>query len=133
MTTLFRLLSVLTLCAVIVAPRPVFGQVSADDAKPFLGDWTLKYQGQSGPVDIKLKIAVDGAKVVGDLTSPTLGAAKSTQVVKAADGLTLKFDVKVQDMAMTVAITLTPDGAKFKTVLEAMDGQVKLPGEVSKL
>jgi hypothetical protein len=132
MTRLLKVLPLCVLCGVVLAPRPSFAQVSAADAAPFVGNWTLKFEGPMGPLEIKMKVMVDGGKVVGELTSDLLGTSKSTDATHGANGLTLKFTLDVQGMTLPSALTITPNGAAFKANFDIADGQFSLPGEAIK-
>ena len=44
-------------------------QVSAADAAPFIGDWTLTLQGPNGPGTFDLSVKVEKEKVVGEIAN----------------------------------------------------------------
>ena len=62
--------------AVADSARQVFahaaGQVTAADAAPFVGDWTLALQGPNGPGTFELSVKVEKEKVSGEISSELL-------------------------------------------------------------
>ena len=131
MTRLFKALSAFVLCALILAPRPATAQISADDAAPFLGDWTLKFESPQGPIQTKLKVTSDGGKVTGELNGD-LGIAKSTESSKVEKALKLQFTLELAGMTLPGSITLTPDAGKFKATFDVMNGAFTVDGDATK-
>lgn len=131
MTRLLKALPVFALCALILAPRPAVAQASATDAAPFVGNWTLKFDGPMGPIETKMKVTSDGGKVTGEL-SGDLGTAKSTESSKGAKGLTLQFTLELAGMTLPGSITLVPDGGKFKATFDVMNGAFTVDGDAIK-
>ena len=62
--------------AVADSARQVFahaaGQVTAADAVPFVGDWTLALQGPNGPGTFELSVKVEKEKVSGEILASEL-------------------------------------------------------------
>ena len=47
--------------------------VSATDAAPFIGDWTLEMQGANGPATMGLAVKAEQEKVSAELVSDAMG------------------------------------------------------------
>jgi hypothetical protein len=79
--------------------------VTASDATPFLGDWTLAMDGPNGSATFALSVKVEKDQVVGELSSDTQPRQPIMDVSKRGTSLVLDY----QGMAVPVIITLTPD------------------------
>ena len=133
MKRLFTALSVFVFCTTVLAARPASAQVSAADAAPYLGSWTLHMVGQMlGQFEAGLKISTEGGKVVGEVVSGPLGTPKSTDAVKNDKGLTLKLIFDFMGMPVAGSVILEPDGAKYRATIDIMDGFFQIPGEATK-
>src|SRR3954470_21051503 len=71
-------------------------QVTAADAAPFLGEWTLNLQGPNGPAVFDLVINTDADKVVGEIKSDQMAPTTITDISKTDKGLVLKFTFDYQ-------------------------------------
>ena len=97
-----------------VSSQQSAAQVSAADAAPFLGDWTLAMEGPNGPASFGLTIKVEKEKVVADITSETQPAQTITDISKSEKSLVLSYSFDYQGMAVPTVITLTPAAEKEK-------------------
>lgn len=100
--------------APFVSSQQSAAQVSAADAAPFLGDWTLAMEGPNGPASFGLTIKVEKEKVVADITSETQPAQTITDISKSEKSLVLSYSFDYQGMAVPTVITLTPAAEKEK-------------------
>jgi hypothetical protein len=97
-----------------VAAAPAAGvaqagaQVTAADAAPFIGDWTLDLQGQNGPGAFDLAVKVEKEKVVGEITGATMGTQPIADVTKAGQSLVLRYTFNYEGNAVDAAVKLTP-------------------------
>src|SRR6185295_2903250 len=66
-------------------------QVTAVDASPFIGDWTLDLQGPNGPGAFDLTVKVEKEKVVAEITGETTATQPITDVAKADKSLVLSY------------------------------------------
>ena len=59
-------------------------QVSAADAAPFIGDWTLALESPDGPREFELTVKVekDTDKVVGEITAPGMATHPISDITK---------------------------------------------------
>ena len=62
-------------------------QVTAADAAPFLGDWTLAVQGPNGPASYSLTLKWDKEKLVGELSSEMQPQQVITDISKSDKAL----------------------------------------------
>ena len=78
----------LTLPAAVGAASPdaaqAAGQITAADAAPFVGNWTLTLDGPNGPASFELSVKVDQDKAVGEIKSAELPAQPITDITKAS-------------------------------------------------
>jgi hypothetical protein len=114
-------------------PTPVAAQsITAADAAPFMGSWTLKMSGPDGPFQLGLKISTDGDKVVADLTGDQIAPSKATETLEAPNGLSLKFTLDVGGMVFGSVITLKPEGDVINVTFDIPDAQMTLGGTAAK-
>ena len=83
-------------------------QVTAADAAPFIGDWTLDLQGQNGPGAFDLTVKVEKEKVVGEITGATLATQPITDVTRAGQSLVLSYTFNYEGNAVDAVVRLTP-------------------------
>ena len=107
------------LVATLLAPVSPLAQVTAADAAPFLGDWTLAMQGPNGPGTFNLSVKVEDDKIVGEIDSDALPTQKITSVSKTDKGLALNYSFPWEGNSIDAVVSLTPgtDG----TVAAQMD------------
>ena len=109
------------------------GQVSAADAAPFLGAWTLEMQGQNGPATMTLTVKVDKEKVVGEITTTASANQPITDVTKAEKSLVLRYNFDYQGQAIDAVVRLTPaaDG-KVSAQIDFAGGAYVMTGTATK-
>ena len=85
-------------------------QVTAADAAPFIGEWTLDLQSQDGPRTFALVVKVEKEKetVVGEITGGTTPAQPITDVTKADKSLVLRYSFDYQGNPVSTIVSLTP-------------------------
>jgi hypothetical protein len=86
------------------APAPV----SAADAAPFLGEWTLDLQGDNGPGTFDLIVKVEKEKVVGEITGGTLATQPIADVTKNDQSLLLSYSFNWEGSPIDAVVRLTP-------------------------
>jgi hypothetical protein len=123
----------LVAAALVVTPVLAAAQaaaLSAADAAPFLGTWTISLQSPQGAFDQTLVLKEANGKVVGEITSPLApGATPMDEISKSGNDLVVKFQGDFQGQAFSAAITLTPDGAdKANVTFDVMNGQFVMQG-----
>jgi hypothetical protein len=83
-------------------------QVTAADAAPFIGDWTLDLQGQNGPGAFDLTVKVEKEKVVGEITGAAMATQPIADVTKAGQSLVLSYSFNYEGNAVDAVVRLTP-------------------------
>lgn len=84
------------------------GQVSATEAAPFLGDWTLALEGPNGPATMGLAVKAEQEKVSAELSSDVMGAQAITSIAKAEKALVLSYSFTYDGNNVDAVIRLTP-------------------------
>jgi hypothetical protein len=82
--------------------------MTAADAAPFIGDWTLDLQGQNGPGAFDLTVKVEKEKVVGEIAAATLPTQQIQDVTKAGESLVLSYSFNYEGNAVDAVVRLTP-------------------------
>ncbi len=108
-------------------------QVTAADAAPFIGDWTLALQGQNGPANLDLSVKVEKDKVVGEIKGGELPPQAITDVTKADKSLVLSYSFDYQGNAVSAVVSLTPaaDG-KTTAQIDFAGGAYVMSGTATK-
>ena len=128
---MIRIAMTLTAVAMLVfAPITMAQEASALDvseADAFMGGWTLNFDSPQGPFAMNLDVADVSGKVAATVTNDFMGESQITDISKAGDNLSLKWDADVQGQTMPLTVVLTPDGDGLKASLDfagmgAMDG-----------
>ena len=101
------------LMAGLVIPGPAANaqsapQVTAADAAPFIGEWTLDLQGPNGPGTFELTVKVEKEKVTGEITGGTLATQPIAEVSKADQSLLLSYSFTWENNPVDAVVKLTP-------------------------
>ena len=107
-------------------------QVSASDAAPFIGDWTLTMDGQNGPALFALKLKVDADKVTGEISSEQMAPTAIADIKKADKSLVLSYTFDYQGMPVGAVITLTPADDKTAATIDFAGGAYVMNGTAAK-
>jgi hypothetical protein len=83
--------------------------VTATEAAPFLGDWTLTLQGPNGPGTFALSVKTESEKVSAEISSDVLGTQPITSISLVDKSLVLGFSFNYEGNAVEAAVSLTPD------------------------
>lgn len=108
-------------------------QVSATDAAPFLGDWTLAMQGPNGPATMELAVKAEQEKVSAELSSDVMGAQAITSIAKAEKALVLSYSFTYDGNNVDAVIRLTPDAdGKMAAQIDFAGGAYIMTGTATK-
>jgi hypothetical protein len=114
-----------------IAAQPA--QVTAADAAPFIGDWTLDLQGPNGPGAFDLTVKVEKEKVVAEITGETTPTQPITNVAKADKSLVLSYSFNYEGNAVDAVVRLTPAAeGKMKAQIEFAGGAYLMSGSATK-
>ncbi len=89
-------------------PAQAAGQVTAAQAAPFVGEWSLALQGQNGPANFELTIKVDKDKVVGQIAGAEMPAQPIASIAMVDKSLVLRYAFDYQGMSIDTVVSLTP-------------------------
>jgi hypothetical protein len=108
-------------------------QVTAADAAPFVGDWTLSLQGPNGPGSFDLSVKVDKEKVVGEIANAQMATLPITDISKADKTLVLRYTFTWENNPVDAAVSLTPgaDG-KVAAQIDFAGGAYTMTGSAAK-
>ncbi len=108
-------------------------QVTAADATPFIGEWTLALQGPNGPGAFDLTVKVEKEKVVGEITNAEIPTQPITDVTKADKSLVLAYSFDYQGNAVPAVVSLTPaaDG-KMSAQIDFAGGAYVMSGTATR-
>ena len=123
--------------AVADSARQVFahaaGQVTAADAAPFVGDWTLALQGPNGPGTFALSVKVEKEQVSGEISSELLPKQAIREISLANKSLILSYAFTWEGSPVEAAVSLTPaDGGKMTAQIDFAGGAYVMTGAASK-
>jgi hypothetical protein len=109
------------------------GQVSATDAAPFLGDWTLAMEGPNGAATMGLAVKAEQEKVSAELSSDVMGTQAITSVAKAEKALVLSYSFTYDGNNVDAVIRLTPDAdGKVAAQIDFAGGAYVMTGTATK-
>ena len=108
-------------------------QVTAADAAPFIGDWTLNLQGPDGPGAFDLTVKVEKEKVVAEITGETTATQPITDVAKADKSLVLSYSFNYEGNAVDAVVRLTPTAeGKMNAQITFASGAYIMSGNATK-
>ena len=121
------------LVATLLAPSSALAQVTAAEAAPFLGDWTLAMQGPNGPGTFNLSVKVEDDKVVGEIGSDALPTQKVTSISKTEKSLVVNYSFPWEGNSIDAVVSLTPgtDG-KVAAQIDFAGGAYTMTGTATK-
>jgi hypothetical protein len=117
----------------LLAPASALAQVTAADAAPFLGDWTLAMQGPNGPGTFNLSVKVEDDKVVGEIGSDALPTQKVTSISKTEKSLVVNYSFPWEGNSIDAVVSLTPDAdGKVAAQMDFAGGAYTMTGTATK-
>jgi len=108
-------------------------QVTAADAAPFVGEWTLAMQGPNGPGTFELSVKTEKEKVVGEISSDALPRQAIREISLVKKSLVLSYTFTWEGNPVDAAVSLTPaDGGKMMAQIDFAGGAYVMSGAASK-
>jgi hypothetical protein len=108
-------------------------QVTAADAAPFLGDWTLTLQGPNGPGIFDLTVKVEKEKVVGEISNPQMPAQAITDISKVDKSLVLSYSFQWEGNPVGAVVSLIPAAEdKVNAQIDFAGGAYVMSGTAAK-
>jgi len=83
-------------------------EVTAAQAAPFLGDWSIALQGQQGPANFDLVVETDKDKVVARISGTQTPQQAIPSITLAEKTLVLRYAFDYQGMSIETVLSLTP-------------------------
>jgi hypothetical protein len=107
--------------------------VTAADAAPFIGDWTLAMQGPNGPGAFDLAVKVEKEKVVAEIKSAELPLQPITDIAKVDKSLVLRYSFDYQGNQVPTVVSLTAaDEGKTSAQIDFAGGAYVMSGTATK-
>ena len=127
----------LTLSVAVSAASPdaaqAAGQITAAEAAPFVGSWTLTLEGPNGPATFDLDVKVDQDKAVGEIKSAELPAQPITDITKVDKSLVLRYSFDYQGNQVPAVVSLMPaEEGKTKAQIDFAGGAYVMSGTAAK-
>ena len=116
-----------------IGPAQSAAQVTAADAAPFIGEWTLDLQGPNGPGAFDLTVKVEKEKVIGEITGGTTATQPIADVTKADQSLVLSYSFNYDGNPVDAVVRLTPaPEGKMTAQIAFAGGAYVMSGTASK-
>ena len=117
----------------VVKAMQAGAQVTAADAAPFIGDWTLTLQGPNGPGSFDLSVKVEKEKVMGEIANAQMATLPITDITKGDKSLVLRYTFTWENNPVDAAVSLTPgaDG-KVAAQIDFAGGAYTMTGTAAK-
>lgn len=106
--------------------------ITAADAAPFLGDWTINASSDMGPVVFALSLKNTDGKILGEIGSAAVGVSPITDITRAGANLVLKYTFFYEGNPVSAVVTLAPVEGKTNATLEFADGAFVMTGAATK-
>jgi hypothetical protein len=118
----------------VLAQAPAAGPaaISAADAAPFLGDWTLTLESPMGQMIMTASLKSDAGKVTGEVGSEQMGKSPVAEMSKQGANLLLHYSFDYQGQMIPAVVTLTPAGEKVNVNLDIAGGAFVATGTAAK-
>jgi len=140
MKSFVGILVVVTILLASVQPAPARSspvqaakQVTAAEAAPFLGEWTLALQGPNGPGNFAVSIAAANDKVTADIASDALAKQPINTISLVDKSLVLSYSFTWEGNGVDAAVSLTPDkDGKMAAQIDFAGGAYVMTGTATK-
>jgi hypothetical protein len=108
-------------------------QLTAADAAPFIGDWTLDLQGPNGPGTFNLTVKVEKEKVAAEITGETTATQPIPDITKDDKSLVLSYSFNYEGNAVDAVVRLTPAAeGKMNAQISFASGAYIMSGNATK-
>ena len=94
--------------ASVALPVPAAAQVTAAEAAPFIGDWTLALQGGNGPGTFLLSVKMEKDKVVGEISSDQMPKQPISDISLVDKTLVLSYSFTWEGNPVGAVVSLIP-------------------------
>ncbi len=97
--------------AVLLAP---------DEAEAFLGVWTLALDGPTGPLNVRIVLAIEEGRVVARVSSDLMSDGTVREFSRTGSGIALRYPSELWGYSAPVGLTLTRLGDNLLVNLSIM-------------
>jgi hypothetical protein len=87
---------------------------TADQAKPFLGEWTSIVDGPSGPTSFIIEITVTEGRVLATVKSDLMGENQVHDITETDKGIALRYTGSLWGYSAPVVLTLVANGDELQ-------------------
>lgn len=116
-----------------VAAGQATPQVSAADAAPFLGEWTLSLEGPNGPAAFTLAVKAAGDYVTAEISSETLETQPIGTIALKGKRLDLGYSFLYEGNPVDAVVSLTPNqDGKTTAQIDFAGGAYVMTGTATK-
>lgn len=127
----------LMIAAAIVALSTLHGAAqapSAADGAAFIGEWALGLDTPQGAMTMDLSVKNDAGKLAASIMAGMIMTAPQTVTDLALSGknLVMQYAFDYQGQSIPAAITIMPDGDKWKASFDFAGGQFVVDGTATK-
>ena len=84
------------------------GEITAAQAAPFIGEWTLALQGPDGPGTFDLSVKVEKDKLAGEISSDQLPKQAIREISMADKSMALAYSFTWEGNPVEAVVSLTP-------------------------
>src|SRR3954467_2964340 len=113
--------------------QPPGGGVTAAQAAPFLGDWTVSTSSAAlGAQTYQVAVPRSGEAIRATVKAESQPAVNVSDIRVSGKSLVLAYAASYPGMAIPTVLILTPDGGSLRADLSIMDGQLEMSGTATK-
>jgi hypothetical protein len=130
--SILRVMMVAVAAAILspFAATEAAAQVSAAEARPFIGSWNLPVQAEQA-LTLQIDIMDHGGTVHAQVNAG--GTTNQVErITKTGENLVLRYTTSMQGQQFPVQITLRPNGETLAASLDAADGMFTANGTASR-
>ena len=109
------------------------GEVTAAEAAPFLGEWTLALEGPNGPGTFGLVLRNEKEKVIGEISSEAIGTQPLKELSLVKKSLVSSYSFTWEGTPVDAVVSLTPGGdGKMAAQIDFAGGAYVMNGSAAK-
>lgn len=128
-----RMMATAAIVALLTLPAMAQTPPLTAEATPFVGEWALGLDTPQGSMTMDLSVKNDAGKLAASLTSPMMmGAQAVNDIAVTGKNLVMQYSFDYQGQAIPAAITIMPDGDKWKASFDFAGGQFVVDGTATR-
>jgi hypothetical protein len=103
-------------------------RITPDEAKPFVGEWTSRVEGPSGPINFLIDVKVEDGKVLATITSDLMGESTVQDITSTGKEISLRYTAELWGYSAPVMVILVPHGDWLDAEFALMNRQFEFSG-----